>query len=123
MKYRRLSSSGDYLFGGNKQNFVSDLDAVAQAIMTRLKLFLAEWWENTADGLPLWQQIVGTNGKNVSAIDILIRQRIVGTENVTGIASYTSAFDSTTRNYSFVAVVNTSYGQVTVTNSPAMEVT
>lgn len=121
MIYRRLDANYDYVFGQNQQNFVSDVEAVAQAIMTRLKLLYSEWWENEADGLPLWQSILGTTGKNIRAVDGIIRERIVGTAKVTSIESFSSDFDSETRAYTFTAVVNTAYGQVTVTNS-SMEV-
>lgn len=123
MRYRRLDSNGDYTFGQNYQDFVTDVDAVAQAILTRLKMLYSEWWEDQTDGLPLWQDILGVSGKNVRAIDGLIRERIAGTTNVTSIESYTSNFNSETRAYSFTAVVNTDFGQVEVTNTQLQEVT
>lgn len=116
MIYRRLDADGDYTFGQGQQNFLSGVDAVAQAILTRLKLLYGEWWENQTDGLPQWQKILGVTGKNIRAVDGIIRERIVGTANVTSLASFTSDFDSETRVYTFTAVVNTAYGQVTVTN-------
>lgn len=122
MIYRRLDASGDYTFGQGKQDFLRDIDAVGQAIMTRLKLLLEEWWEDTQDGLPLWQSILGATGaKNTKIADSLIRARIIGTENVTGISSFTSTFNRDTRAYRFLAVVDTVYGKVTVTNYPTKE--
>lgn len=116
LRYRRLDENGDFTFGQGQQNLLSDVDAVAQAILTRLKLLYSEWWENQTDGLPLWEKILGTTGKNIRAVDSIIRERIAGTLNVTSIESFTSDFDSEARLYTFVCVVNTAYGQVTVTN-------
>ena len=62
MIYRRLDADYDYTFGQGKQDFVSGVDAVAQAIYTRLFLLFGEWWEDQKDGLPLWQSIIGVPG-------------------------------------------------------------
>jgi hypothetical protein len=116
MIYRRLDSSGDYTFGQSKQNFLNDINAVAQAILTRLRLLKGEWWEDTEDGLPLFQQILGARGTNKKVVDSLIRLRILDTIGVTGIETYDSTFDGETRAYTFTAVVNTKYGSTTITN-------
>ena len=38
MKYRRMDENGDYIFGLNEQGFLKDNEAVAQAILTKIKL-------------------------------------------------------------------------------------
>ena len=53
MKYRKLDENGDYSFGNNSLDFISDADAIAQAIKTKILLFYGEWWENTAIGIPM----------------------------------------------------------------------
>jgi hypothetical protein len=115
--YRRLDSNGDYTFGQSKQNFLSDINAVAQAILTRLRLLKGEWWEDTTEGLPLFQQILGTRGTNKKVVDSLIRSRILDTTGVSGIETYESTFDGETRAYTFTATVNTDYGSTTITNA------
>jgi len=118
MKYRRLSDSDDYVFGQSNQDFYSGVDAVAQAIYTRLKLLYGEWWEDLKDGLPLFENILGTSGspQNKKAIDALISERILGTLNVIGITDFSSSFNASTRAYSFQSTVNTAFGQVTIGN-------
>lgn len=117
MIYRALDKEGDYTFGQNSQNFLSGVEAVAQAIYTRLKLFLGEWWMDINDGLPMWQSILGSpSGEaNLRAVDNLIKTRIRETQGVDSIVSYTSTFDTNTRRYSFTAEVNTIYGETTIT--------
>ena len=39
MRYRKLDANGDYTFGSGSSCFISDHDAVVQAIVTRLKLW------------------------------------------------------------------------------------
>lgn len=119
MIYRRLDPTYDYSFGQSKQDFLTGVDAVAQAIKTRLFLLFGEWWEDTSDGLPLWQSILAAPGapKNKRIADSLIKARIIGTPNVTGIINFSSTFDSNTRAYSFQATVNTLFGKVQIAPS------
>lgn len=108
MKYRRLSPTGDYTFGFGNSSFLTDADAVCQAIQTKLKMFKGEWWENINDGLPLFQQIAGRAG--ISAADLLIQSRILETPGVTSIATFTSSMDSN-RHYYANITVDTAYGE------------
>jgi hypothetical protein len=115
MIYRRLDSSGDYILGQNRQAFLSKEEAVAQAIYTRLKLLLSEWWEDTTDGLPLFQSILGARTNNgTQAIDLILQRRIRGTKDVTDLFDFSSTFDSATRRYSFQCRVDTVYGTITL---------
>ena len=48
IQYLRLDPVNDAIFAA--QSSLTDLDAVAQAILTRLKLFQGEWWETFSSG-------------------------------------------------------------------------
>ncbi|MDU2894447.1 MAG: hypothetical protein E7B53_04800 [Clostridium sp.] len=115
MRYRMLDIDGDYQFGKGQQNFTYGTYAVAQAIKTRLKLLKGEWWENTSEGLPLFEQIIGVNGSqdDLYLVDSIIKERIIGTENVKSIESFKSEYIN--RAYTFSCVVNSKFGEVTVT--------
>lgn len=114
MMYRRLDTNGDYSFGRGKQDFIAGAAAVAQAIKTRLLLLLEEWWEDQTDGTPLFQEVLGVSGtpENINAIDLVIQDRIITTENVLEIVSYESDYEN--RNYSMQCTVNTTFGTVEV---------
>jgi hypothetical protein len=114
MIYRRLDSNGDYILGSGHQTFVSGVDAVRQAIYTRLKLLLEEWWEDRDDGLPLFQSILGARVNSQQAIDTIIRDRIRGTTDVTDVFDFTSTFDVQTRTYRFQCQVDTAYGEIAI---------
>ena len=116
MKYRRLDGNWDYCFGRNKSDFLTDLEAVAQAIKSRLQLLYAEWWEDTEDGLPLWEQIIAIPGSpnNKDAVDIIIRSRIAETTDVLSVLAFSSTYEN--RKYAFECLVATKYGELTVTN-------
>lgn len=112
-----LDINGDYSFGRGQQNLTYASYAVGQAIQTRLNLLKGEWWEDQQDGLPLFQQILGTSSSvnNLLVVDSLIKERISGTTDVTGIQEYSSSYSN--RTYSFTATVNTKYGTTTVSNT------
>lgn len=118
--YRRLDANHDPVYGQSKANFLTDIDAVAQAIQTRLLLFQGEWWESTLEGLPLWQQILGRPGgvHALQKITLLIQQRILGTKYVNAITRLVSAWNPNTRVVSFYAEVQTTFGLIAVSNIP-----
>lgn len=102
MRYRPLSPSGDYTIG---VPFLTGAAATAQAILTRLKLWQGEWFLNTADGTPWQQQILGHPPN--SNVDALIKQRILGTPDVTAILQYSSSFNPVNRKWSINCLVKT----------------
>lgn len=118
--YRQLSATGDPLWGQGTANFISNLQAVAQAILTRLKLFQGEWWASTTDGLPLWQSIMGQPAAQQSQqqMDTLISARILGTPWVISLSNVNSSFNTVTRKFSYSATATTQFGTLIVTNIP-----
>ena len=120
ISYRSLDSNGDPQWGQGQSNFLTDIEAVALLIQTRLKLFKGEWWENQNDGLPLWQSILGgsANGNKQSAIAALISQRIQSTIFVIGLSNVSTSYNPNTRSYTYSAVVQTQFGNFSVTNIP-----
>lgn len=78
MKYRKLTENGDYSFGNNKFDFISDKEAVAQSIKTKILLFYGEWWEDLGIGIPMFQSILGQVKPNVvsNSLQLLVAERI-----------------------------------------------
>lgn len=106
--------------GNGINNYISDLDAVTQIIATRMRLLEGEWFLNLSDGLPLFQSMFGSSGgqRNIEVITNLISNRITSfTPYVIGINSLDVEF--TGRTYTYVAQVNTIFGVITISNSPA----
>lgn len=114
MIYRRLSPLNDYQFGRSLQDFCQNAEAVGQAVKTRLLLLKGEWWENIEDGLPLFQNILGARTKDIDGVDLIIRDRILGTQGVTNIKFYESNLDNTTRIFYVNAEIETIYGNTEV---------
>lgn len=117
MRYRRLvGETNEPAMGRGQADFLTDIDAVGQAIMTRLRLFLGEWWEDTLLGLPLFQSMLGVSGTKKGVLDRLIQEKISTTEGVVRLSNMSSRFNSETRAYDFYIVVDTRYGQLVLSN-------
>lgn len=109
MRVRQMDASGDMTFGQGSRNFlINSPAAVAQACLTRLKLWTNEWFIDLAQGTPYFPEVLGE--RTQSLYDNAIQQRILGTPGVIGIASYQSSLDGTTRQLTIEAQVVTQYG-------------
>ena len=53
MRYRKLDAAGDFVFGHGAADYHRDSpEAVAQAVLTRLKLHRGEWFLDRSEGTP-----------------------------------------------------------------------
>ncbi|MFY3138953.1 hypothetical protein ACOTFF_17445 [Achromobacter xylosoxidans] len=113
MRYRKLDADGDYSFGSSRADFHRDTAAtVAQAVKTRLMLARGEWFLDVTEGTPWRGEVLGKQTR--ASYDWAIRQRILGTAGVTGLAGYSSRLDPQTRGLSVTASISTLYGTATV---------
>jgi len=125
MRYRRLDENWDFCMGRGVNDYLEDSigspDAIQQAIKSSLLLLLGEWWENTQEGLPLWQKILGKRTSK-KIIDNIIVTRIRelklpdGSKAILNVSNVNSTYSSTTREYNFSCVVDTAFGKLVVSN-------
>lgn len=118
IKYLQLDAQYDPIFDPTAN--LTDLNAVTQAILTRLKLFLGEWWENTNIGLPAFQLILGQLGtqQGISAMTLAVQQNIEGGPYVTGTTDVTVTFAN--GKLSITAKALTQFGPVNISTAPAL---
>ena len=110
-RYRALDQNFDMRFGNGGLDFFTDSPAaVAQRILTRLELWMSEWYLDITDGTPWLQQILGKPVAPGSP-DQAIRERIVGTPYVTKLIDYASSWNPTDRSFTVGAKVDTAFGQ------------
>ena len=78
MKYRRQDENGDYVFGHNKNDYVSGNLAVGYAIKSKILLFYGEWWEDIGIGIPMFQSIMGQGKSSAlkNSVQMLLSDRI-----------------------------------------------
>ncbi len=113
--YRRLDANYDPVRGQGQHDFVEDIHAVAQAIKTRLNLWLNEWWEDLADGLPMMEGILGVMGAARSGhAALLLQQRILDTPYVMGLSNVLWDFNASSRAFSFQCEASVSFSSGTV---------
>jgi len=111
MRYRKLDEFDDYTLG-KRDEFYTDTNAVAQAVKTRLLLLRGEWWENPADGTPLFEEVLGRRFRTdepLTEVDLVLSERITGTEGVAEIAEFDSGINAETRVYTADITIKTVY--------------
>ena len=114
MKYRKLTSTGDYSFGSGSNNYADGNEAVAQAIKTKLLLFYGERWENLGEGIPMFQSVLGqTNPETIkSSLSMLVEQRIMEVEEVDNVKNIEIDYDRKNRTISMEVDVATTSGEI-----------
>lgn len=109
MLYRRLDPQGDMQFGQGRGDFLKDTpDTVAQAVVTRLRLLVGEWFLDLQEGTPWRPAVLGKHTQDT--YDAAIRTRILDTQGVVKIAAYESRFNPDTRTLSVSVRIDTVYG-------------
>ena len=117
LSYLALDSSYDPIFANGTS--LTNLQAVTQAILTRLRLFLGEWWENLNLGLPVFQTMLGQLGTQrvqQAAAGAVTRDILSLSPYVTAVSSVSVTFTNGRLNIS--AVVQTAFGTVQVQTAP-----
>lgn len=111
MRYRKLSPTGDYMFGNGQADFLTNSPAtVAQEVETYLKLFLGEWYLNVNAGTPWLEGVLGYNSQEEA--DQTLQNTILGLQGVQNLTNWKSSYDPTTRRYTSIsAILDTIYGQ------------
>ena len=116
MRYRALSATGDYTFGQSAGNFLVDSTsnpvAIAQSVLTRLKLLQGEWFVNLLSGVPYATAILGKGTKPY--YDQVIKTVILQTKGVTQINAYSSVLNSAKRSLVITATISTIFGPITI---------
>lgn len=110
MRYRKLDKDGNSQFGTSANDFhMNTPEAVAQAIRTRLDLWMGEWFADTSDGTGWNQSILGKRTKNL--YELTLRQRVLETPGVIQIDDFQSSLNPDARRLTVSMVVTTIYGE------------
>lgn len=113
MRYRKLDENGDYSFGNSQANFYKNTpQAVGQAVLTRLRLWVNEWFLNVEDGTDWLDQVLG-RGTSLLYEQVL-KQRILGTLGVTEITEFFTTYHPDTRELMIQTTINTVYGETSL---------
>jgi hypothetical protein len=118
LQYLQLDANYDPIFDPSAN--LTDTYAVAQAILTRLKLFLGEWWEDVGLGLPVFQLMLAQLGSNtgLAAMALAVQENIEGAPYVTSVNNVKVKFEDGA--LSITAVAYTQFGPVAINTAPAL---
>lgn len=86
--------------------FADSPDGVAQCVATRLSLWRGQWFIDTEEGTPWIQEVLGKR----SAVEAVLRERILETPGVQELNSFEAIFDPDTRRITIAATISTIYG-------------
>lgn len=113
MRYRKLSPTGDYTFGGGLQNFYIDVPAaVGQAVETRLRLWAGEWSFDTSQGTPYLSGVIGKH--STQDADQTIQAEVNATQGMVDIQKYESIRNTEKRSFAVQITIDTIYGPTVV---------
>lgn len=103
---------GDVIYDNSRATTTVDqADSVAQKLQIKLSTFLGEWFINTANGVPYYQEIFG-KVRNKQTIDLIFQQKILEEPDVVELTEFTSDI-SNGRTYTISFRVRTTMGQIT----------
>lgn len=114
---RRLSPTGDMMFGQGLGNFASATEAAAQNVRTRLLLIRGEWFLDLDAGTP-YREEVFVSPVQLALAESAIKQAILGTIDVSEITEFSLVLDHNTRLLTVAATITTIYDEtasITVT--------
>ena len=113
LTYRKLDADGDMIFGATSGGWLSELEAMRQVILTRLRAIRDEWWEGDRTALPWFTEILGGRGteERRQAFDLMAIDRIMDTVGVISVSDVQSGISN--RRYHFSCKVQTVYGMTT----------
>ena len=110
IKYRKLDENGDYMIGMQGE-MLTGLEAMAQAIKTRLRVNRGEWFEGDPTALNYFGGMFGEKNLSKDALDLEVISRIMDTIGVLSVYGIVSSLVG--RKYSFSCRVKTVYGDTT----------
>lgn len=116
MTVRALDENGDIVTSG--RHFLTEREEIAQTIKTRLRLYIGEYFRDITVGTPWFDKILDKSTQSNAEAEL--RRRIVNTNGVIQLTSFSSDFDRTTRKFSISVSVLTEFGIVDLTESGAL---
>lgn len=108
MIVRQIDSAGDWMFGSGRNSYMSNADAVAQCLATRLRSFLGDCFFDIQAGVD-WFNLLGS--KNQLILNLAVRSVIIGTQGVASIINATLVLRSN-RDLHLEYEVATLYGPI-----------
>ena len=100
--------TGDLDLTGHRLNITTGEEAIEQNLRIRLRFFLEEWFLDTRQGIPYFQEVLIAN-PNILLLQSIFRTTILETTGISTVGSLTVELDKSTRelSLSFTATMDT----------------
>ena len=102
---RNLDSNGDIKIN----DFVINKDVILLAVKSRLDFFKGEWFLNTEDGTPYFQDIL-VKPARLRTVEGIVKRRITETPGITGLKTFVMDFNAATRKLNIAFEALDQYG-------------
>lgn len=106
------ATTGDMVREGGRFVRIGGVESIAQAVRSRLRLLLGDYFIDPQEGVPYWEQILVKN-PSLSAVREIFRRTIVGTPGVDEVLQLDLTL-STERHLRVTARCDTDLGEITV---------
>lgn len=104
MTVRKLDANGDLAMGQQKLLTGYTAEEVAQNVLTRLRLFLGEWFLDVTEGTDWFGGVLG-KGTRLASREAIIRRRILLTPGCVGMTAFNLTSDPQTRQLTVTASI------------------
>ena len=104
-----LDATGDLDLSTNDIQIVTGLAAIRQELQIRYRLWLGEWFLNTAEGVPYLGNILGKGGDEARTRAIMVSVA-TGTPGVDVVQSYGADYDGPTRTLTITLGIGATIG-------------
>ncbi len=111
MIFRALDALGDWTFGRGKNNYLTNGDALAQNLKTRLRLWKGECFFAVDEGVD-WDNFMGVGTK--ALLDSDIKRVILASDGVLRIDAYTSTLEHNSRTLTVDGTIGTVFGKLSL---------
>ena len=110
--FKLSKDTHDLVLGNGDLSFVDEKEEIAQSIKVRLLFIRGEWILDLQLGVQMYDVLFNTRVSKALK-EQLIKNIILQTDGVTGVASFNFDVDSTTKKATVTFEVNTVYGVTT----------
>jgi hypothetical protein len=90
------ANTGDIALRNGTLYYATGAEEAAQGVRSRLRFFLGEWFLDTREGLPYWEEVL-VAGPDLRAIEEAMRQVVLGSPRIVAIGEMALDFDRRTR--------------------------
>jgi hypothetical protein len=106
----------DLFYANYDLALVEDIENVRQQLSIRLQFFYDEWFLDSTEGIKYYD-VVFVKVPNLDLIASIIKTFILNTEDVLELLEYTQEFSRSLRKLTITFKVNTTFGELTVTET------